>query len=391
MHFQTFPNFSNRWMLGLILAGTAVTIATAVYGLSQFQAASQVEESVVTAPAEREISALGRLEPATEVVQVSAPLSLNGDRLAELTVKRGDRVEAGQVIAVLDSRARLQDALLQAQEQVRVAQAKLAQVQAGAQSGEIAAQRAQIQRLQAELQGDTATQSATIARWQSEVDVAQAEYDRFLALYQQGAIAASDLDQKRLVLETAQAQREEALANQGRTAETLRAQIDEATATLDRIAEVRPVDVQAAQTEVDAAFAEMKRAETDFEQALIRAPIAGQVLDIHTQAGETISEDGIVDLGQTSQMEAVAEIYQTDIGEIKVGQSATIVSPAFSGELQGTVSEVGLQVNQQEVFSNQPGENLDRKIIEVRIRLNPEDSQIVSGLTNLQVQVAIQI
>ena len=48
------------------------------------------------------------------------------------------------------------------------------------------------------------------------------------------------------------------------------------------------------------------------------------------------------------------------------------------------------QVNQQKVFSNQPGENLDRRIIEVKIRLNPDASRQVSGLTNLQVQTLIQ-
>jgi HlyD family secretion protein len=73
-----------------------------------------------------------------------------------------------------------------------------------------------------------------------------------------------------------------------------------------------------------------------------------------------------------------------------LGQKAIITSQAFLGELQGTVSEIGLQVSRQNVFSNQPGENLDRRVIEVKINLNPEDSQRVAGLTNLQVQVEIQ-
>jgi HlyD family secretion protein len=49
-----------------------------------------------------------------------------------------------------------------------------------------------------------------------------------------------------------------------------------------------------------------------------------------------------------------------------------------------------LQVNRQNVFSNQPGENLDSRIVEVKIRLNPEDSKRVAGLTNLQVQAEIE-
>jgi HlyD family secretion protein len=90
-------------------------------------------------------------------------------------------------------------------------------------------------------------------------------------------------------------------------------------------------------------------------------------------------------------MIAVAEVYQTDISKIKVGQKATITSQGFTGELQGTVWQIGLQVKRQNVFSDQPGENLDSRIVEVKIRLNPEDSQKVSSLTNLQVQTAIKL
>jgi HlyD family secretion protein len=67
-----------------------------------------------------------------------------------------------------------------------------------------------------------------------------------------------------------------------------------------------------------------------------------------------------------------------------------VTSQAFSGELPGTVKEIGLKVSKQNVFSNQPGENLDSRVVEVKIHLNPEASKKVAGLTNLQVQVAIQ-
>ncbi len=90
-------------------------------------------------------------------------------------------------------------------------------------------------------------------------------------------------------------------------------------------------------------------------------------------------------------MLVVAEVYQTDIGKIQLGQQAVITGQAFSGELRGKVSHIGLQVNKQNVFSNQPGENLDRRVVEVKIHLNPEDSTRVGSLTNLQVQTAIEL
>lgn len=48
-------------------------------------------EPIVVAPVAEPITALGRLEPGSEVVQVAAPTALNNDRISQLLVKRGDR------------------------------------------------------------------------------------------------------------------------------------------------------------------------------------------------------------------------------------------------------------------------------------------------------------
>lgn len=383
---------SNRWLIGLIIAATTIT-GVILYGsrLGRLGTANS-SQSAEIAPTVRKVVALGRLEPEAEVIQLSAPSPGEASRIAQLLVRQGDQVKAGQVIAILDARDRLQHELKQATAQVSVARAKLAQVKAGAKLGEIQAQAATVARFQAERAGEKSTQGATITRWQSEVRNAQAQYSRFQRLHRAGAISTSDLDAKRLALETSEAQLNEAVATRNRTTSSLQAQLSEARATLHRIAEVRPVDVQAVQTEVTMAIAAKQRAEADLRRAYIRAPSAGQVLKIHTRSGEKIDEEkGIVELGQTNQMVAAAEVYQTDINKVQVGQQAVVTSQAFPGELRGTVSQIGLQVNQQNVFSDQPGENLDRRVIEVKIRLIPEDSKRVARLTNLQIQTAIQL
>ncbi|KJH72986.1 ABC exporter membrane fusion protein [Aliterella atlantica] len=386
------PKTLNRRLVGLVLAAIGATSAIAYYGISQSGLLTQpATEPVATPPPVKKVTALGRLEPEAEIISLAAPVDLDGDRLAQLLVAEGDIVKQGQVVAILDAQGRLQDELLQAQEQVKNARAKLNQVKAGAKSGEIQAQQATIVQLEAELSGSRETQNATIARWQSEVRTAQAEYNRFVQLYRQGAIAASNLDTKRLAAETAAAQLQEALAAKNRNLDSLQAQINAAKATLNRIAEVRPVDVETAQTEVDSAIASVKRAQTSLDRAYIRAPIAGQILKIHTRPGEKLSDDGIVDMGKTDRMIAVAEVYQTDIGKVQVGQQAIITSQAFDGEIKGKVAQIGMQVERQKVFSNQPGENLDRRVVEVKILLNPEGSKKVAGLTNLQVQTAINL
>ncbi|MDY6897584.1 MAG: ABC exporter membrane fusion protein [Cyanobacteriota bacterium] len=414
--------------IGVVAVSTIVTAGISFYGISQTGLLTTSEPSVLeTVPAVKKVTALGRLEPQGEIINLSAPLNLDGDRVTKLLVEEGDKVKAGDVIAILDSQKRLQDELLKAKEQVRMAEAKLAQVQAGAKTGEIkaqeatiarfqsektnqiVAQQATISRIQAEKNTEIAAQKATISKLQAEVDNANIEYQRYQNLFNNGAVSTSLRDSKRLTLQTTKQQLNEARANLNRIESSRQQQlseaqanlnriqssgseqIKEAEATLNQISEIRPVDVRLAETEVDNAQAALKQATTNLEESYIRAPIAGQILKIHTRVGEQISNQGIAEIGKTQQMMVVAEVYQTDIKDIKLGQKALITGQAFSGKLQGEVSQIGLQINRQNVFSNQPGENLDKRVVDVKIRLNPEDSKKVTGLTNLQVQTEIEL
>jgi HlyD family secretion protein len=424
---QILSKPSNK-LIGVVAAATLLTAGIAIYGISQTGLMTRTEAPVVQAPpAVKKVTALGRLEPQGEVINLSAPLTLDGDRVAKLLFFEGDKVKAGDAIAILDSQKRLQDALLQAKEQVRMAEAKLAQVKAGAKTGQIeaqfatiarlqvekttqiAAQEATVARLQAEKSTEIAAQKATIARLQAEFDNANIEYQRYQNLFNNGAVSNSLRDSKRLTLQTAkeqlnearanlnriqasrQQQLSEAQANLNRIQSSGSEQIREAQATLNQITEIRPVDIQAAQTEVNNAKAVLKQVQTDFEQSYIRAPIAGQILKIHTREGEKMADAGIVEMAQTQQMMVVAEVYQTDIDKVKLGQKALISGQAFSGKLQGEVSQIGLQINRQNVYSNQPGENLDRRVVDVKIMIDPEDSKRVKSLTNLQVQTEIEL
>ena len=392
MNLRFLSKSVNRWVLTLVVVTIAMMGGTLIYGLSRSGKPSPLSEvaNAESKPAERPITALGRLEPVTEVIQVSVPANFSNDQVAELRVQRGDQVEAGQIIALMNSYNRLRGILLENRAQIEIAEAELARVKAGAQTGEIAAQDAEILRLQQELEGEIDSRQATVERWQAEVRNAEAEYRRYVVLEEAGAISASELGQKELTLETAQTQLNEAQAQQGQRIDTLQEQIRQAQARLNQIAEVRPVDVQVAQAEVNRAIAAEQRAAIDLEEAYIRTPIAGRILEIYAKPGEVVGVNGIAELGQTEQMQVVAEVDQTAIDQIREGQAVIVTSNAFTGELQGTVQQLGLQVIRQGVTSGEAGENLDRKVIEVRIQLDSDSSFRVANLTNLQVQVAIQ-
>lgn len=369
-----------------VLGGSAFTIW-------RFQSESISNPATeVSAPQIMTVTALGRLEPRGELVKLSAPTSSESNRVEQLWVEEGDRVKAGQVIAILDNRDRRQAALQEAQAQVKIAQNQLNQVLAGAKTGEIQAQRATIARVQAERRNDLAAQAATVDRLRAELSNAEVEYQRYQSLYAEGAISAQERDSKRLEFQAAQRRFEEGIANLNRIRSAQQQQINEARATLDKIAEVRPVDVQVAQAEVDSAIAAVKRAKADLATAYIRAPQAGQILKIHARPGETISsEAGIADLGQTQQMYAIAEVYESDVQRLRPGQKATITSTALADELQGTVEQVGLQVLRQDVINADPSANIDARVVEVKVRLDEASSRKVAEFSNLQVTVEIAV
>jgi HlyD family secretion protein len=421
---------TRRWRIGLgvaaVIAIGAVALNRLQQGQNQATAPTPVTSSAAVVTA---VSALGRLEPQGEVIRLSAPSTAQGARVEQLLVKEGERVRAKEVVAVLDNRDRASAALEQAKGQLQIARANLAKVKAGAQTGEIQAQKAAIARLEAQLRGEIVAQEATVARLLAELqgqrEILQAtvartqaeqlnalgDYQRYQSLYDSGAISAQELERRRLSAQTTteqvnesqatrsekvatlQQELNEAKANRDKTVATLQQQIAEAKATLNKIVEVRPVDVQVATAEVVSAIAGVKQAQADLALTEVKAPIASEILEIHARPGETISEDGIAQLGRTDQMVVVAEIIEEDIGKVRLGQKATITSEneAFAGKIQGTVTEIGNLIGKQDVLDTDPAADVDARVVEVKIGLSPEDGQRVSGLTNAKVVAEIKI
>jgi HlyD family secretion protein len=330
----------------------------------------------------RAISALGRVEPQGEVVKVASPSALGTSRIVKLMVKEGDMVKQGQVIAILDSYDRSVATLLQAQSQAQESDRNLARVRAGAKSGDIVAQAGNVEAAKANANALV----VNARRIQGELEIANGEYKRFQQLKQEGAISDSLLDAYKLKVITLEGQLQQTVQQ----IQQATSQIKQSEGLLTSVREVRPTDIQFAEAQLQTAMVNVKKAEVDLDLAQVRAPIDGQVLKINTKTGEFVSQtNGVVDLGNTSQMYVVAEIYETDIGKIKVGQKASIQSEAFEGEITGKVDRIGLRIAKNDVLGTDPAAKTDVRIIEVKIKL--DDSTKVSGLTNLQVRVKVEV
>lgn len=396
--FLKNPRIQGWRVIVFAILTTLAFSGACVYGIMYFRTPLSGNKNADITPTSRHsstdkiVAADGRLEPVGEVINLSSPTILETQkRIAKLFVKEGEQVRPGQVVAVLDILDNRQAALTKAQTQVKVAQARLDKVKAGAQVGEIAAQQAVISRLKAQLSEESIAQQANIARLLTQLSNAQIEYSRYEKLYKDGAIAISLLDSKRLTMDTIQQQINEAKATLNGTVKTLTEQINEAIATLNRIAEVRPVNINEAQADLESAIASVKQAQADLKLTYVRSPIAGRILKIYTKAGENIDTQGIADIGQTDQMYVVAEVYESDITKVNHGQKAVITSDSLTNKLQGEVEQIGWQIRKKNIFNDDPVVAVDARVVEVKIRLDSASSQQVKGLTNLKVDVAIHI
>lgn len=426
-----YLNRKQKNLIPISLGALLIVGGTAIYAINKNN--TQAEEVELIAPVTetielKTVTALGRIEPEGEAIQLSPSPDLGGTKINQLLVREGELVTQGQTIAILDNNARSQANVELARQDVKVAQANLAIVKAGAKSGEISAQEATVKRIQAQLRGEiianeasiarleaqlrteTAEKQATIERLEAELAKAESDLKRYTKLEADGVISESELESRNLDVDTATKRLVEAQAGYKRTEntlqeeiketkaisqqeiDTLNEQISEAEATLDRIAEVRDVDVLQAQAEVDRAIAALKQAEEDFKLTYVVAPTDGQVMTIHTYPGEIVGDDGVVEFGQTDQMIVVAEVYESDINRVQIGQQATIRSEtgAFEGEIAGEVSHIGFKIGKQDVLDTDPAADVDSRVVEVEIRLNSESSDRVSSLTNSKTIVLIE-
>jgi HlyD family secretion protein len=377
------PSF---WLLigALLLVGAGSTIA--VRNVMQSREAAR-EQAELPPPQQVKVVALGRIEPASRVIDVA---TAEAGRIDRLEVEKGDQVQVGQVLAYLDTYD-----VRRAERDVAASELAEARAQLAAETtvGNSQVQEAstRVGQIDEPQQAAIAAQQSAVESLQAELSVAEIDLARFQALNESGAISRQELD------------RQQATVN------SLRADLGNAQATKQRLEQARLSDIRNAQAQVvsaratttrdqvaskvDSAAQNLALAEAQLARTIVRSPQAGQVLDVFAYPGEAVSPaDGpILALGDTSQMVVVAEVYETDIGLVEVGQPATITSRngAFSETLTGTVSEIGLQIAKNDVLDDDPAANADARVVEVRVQVDQSDT--VAALTNLQVDVAIDI
>ena len=257
------------------------------------------------------------------------PSSLSNDRVREILVKEGQEVRKGQPLAVLESIDTLESSVRKSEAEIRVAESKLA------------------------------AQDSVIARYKADLGQASAEARRAEQLFAAGATSANRVEKLQADESSAKAQVAEAIATKATLVEDLRS----SRASLDKD-------------------------KTERAKATVLAPFSGTVFKVHARPGDKVGEDGLLEMGDSSRMGVIAEVYQSDRPMIALGQKASLSADGFKGrKVEGQVVEIAREVSRQTVFSGQAGENLDRLVLEVKIGLTPQESALASHLNYLQVNV----
>ncbi|MEO0430298.1 MAG: efflux RND transporter periplasmic adaptor subunit [Cyanobacteria bacterium J06656_5] len=366
----------------LLLAGSASLLALRSVRQSR-QAA--IEEAAKPPPERVDVAALGRIEPKSEVIDIAAAET---GVLARMLVAEGSQVEAGQILAELDMYDVRKAERDYAASQLTEAQQTLAAerdlgaariAEANTKAGQI--DQPQIQAIEA--------QAAKIRSLDASLSLANIDLARFENLLSQGAITQQEFDRQQTEVDELISD----IANAKATKTQLELARDTDLENAAALVSMAEADLQLAAVESGVASAQqnLALAEALLNRAVIKAPSTGQILDIYVRPGEAVSNNRLLSMGNTDEMYVVAEVYETDVGLVKVGQKATITSRngAFEGSLSGTVETIGLQIFKNDVLDDDPAANADARIVEVRIAVDQD--QAVAMLTNLQVDVLINI
>lgn len=318
-------------------------------------------KEIITSPKEQQnvsaVMALGRLSPKSEVITVAVPSGVREARISTLKVTEGSRVKKGQILAILDSKPRLQAIRDSAKTIIAVREATLIKTRAS-------------------IRASLVESKAIVEKSKASANRARLEFQRSKKLFNQKVIARANYDQTRATYVEAQKE------------------LERMQATLSRFTSKKPdeqPDIIVAQRNLLVAKADYKRTEHELEQAYVRAPIDGTVLEIHTRVGEKPAANGVLDLGNVDQMTAKIEVYETLVRHLSLGKKVIVSTKALPEKLIGEISRIGLQVKKQSVIDSDPAANTDARVVEVIVLLDKASSKIASHFTNLQIEAKINI
>ena len=279
-----------------------------------------------------------------EALQVDVSPKIAG-RIVQRTVREGDRVRRGQLLVRLDAEE-LEADVRRAEAAALAADARLRDLRAGARQQEIDEARANLR-------------NATATRVWTERDFKRAQ-----ALYAKDLVAMAEVDRARQAYDVAAEQQ---------TAAQERLELLRAGPRADAVA--------AAEADLAQARASLAMTLKRLAEMRLVSPVDGVVLHKHMEVGETVNPGvAILTLVDPSDMWLRAYVPETDVGRVKIGQTAAISVDAFPGKtFAGTVTEIASQAEftPKNVQTKKERVNL---VFRIKIAVQNADGTLKPGL-----------
>lgn len=279
----------------------------------------------------------GRIDGDT--VDISSKIA---GRIVNLTVREGDSVQANQVVAQLSSDQ--EEAIRDAQKARIVAdQRTVEQLQRQRGTYDEKIKQAQLYEVQAEgdapgqvkqAEANLAVSQADLVRWEAELKQTQIDAKRYPPLAKSGAIAVQVAEQYQTKADVAQASvdagrkqvaaAEAALARAQAQMHNIPIQAANRL-TLEKQLDELGAQIAAAQADVEADRAALRKIEADLADLTIRAPIAGTILTRSAEPGRVIQPgQTIMTMVDLQKLYLRGFVPEGAVGKVKVGQQAQV-------------------------------------------------------------------
>ncbi|HVT93239.1 MAG TPA: efflux RND transporter periplasmic adaptor subunit [Bryobacteraceae bacterium] len=316
--------WATRWIVGGVLV--FVLLGAGRFAYNRLNAATEVDITRVRAASTGGAGEEGRqvILNATGYIIAAHKIEVAAKvvgKVAWIGVDKGDRVAQGQVMVRLeDDEYRAQ--LLQAEGQLENLQAKLQELENGARPEEIAKARADME--------------------QSQADVVNAKVtlDRTAELVRDGVLSRQSLDDARAKYD----------AYSARTLSLKH------TYDLEKLGP-RKEEIEAQRAAVKQAQGNLDFAKTQLENTVIRAPVAGTILERNVEKGEFVTtgfvgdkgaKGYVVSLANLNDLQVELDINQNDFAKLSPDQKGIVTTDAYPDrKYDGVIQEISPEANRQ--------------------------------------------
>lgn len=331
------------------------------------------------------VIALGRIVPTGGVLSLPIPPAV---RILSLAVAEGETVDAGQVLATLETAAALAHEVALANELLADGRRQW--------DAELAAANALVARAKLNVQQIQETETVEDAAFDEkntalQLSVQQQEKDlQRLEKLSRDVASEQQLEHQKLLIEKATAEWRASVTSSklSRTQRDFRKKAADADL-------ISATDSQARLTasgEFKPLLARIELAKLRQENATIRAPVSGTILRIFVREGEAGGEKPLLQMANLESLQVVAEVFQTDVPRIAVNETASIRSDVWGDkQLSGTVQPPDAMVSTPELRRLDPLAPADRHVIRVPVALAPESHALARHWLHMQVDVILPV